>query len=121
MRRHWRGTSAIPATCSSPGPGRGAEAVARRYRIPGLVDLTMVSEAEEIRALAASPALDRRFLRRGPLVNRLIAGRIRRWFQVDGRPIPALAPRDDATRMERQRTLRASLEPDAGEPLWTDQ
>ena len=50
--------------------------MARRYRIPGLIDLTFVSDPEEIRALAADPALDRRFLRRGPLVNRLIAGRI---------------------------------------------
>lgn len=93
--------------------------MARRYRIPGLIDLTMVSEVEEIRSLAASPALDRRFARRGPLVNRLIAGRIRRWFQVGGQPIPALAPRGDVVRAERQQSLRASLDPAAGEALWT--
>jgi hypothetical protein len=94
--------------------------VARRYRIPGLIDLTFVSDPEEIRTLAADPALDRRFERRGPLVNRLVAGRIRRWFQADGRPIPPLSPRGDADRAARQKSLRASLEPGAGQPLWTE-
>jgi hypothetical protein len=94
--------------------------VARRYRIPGLIDLTFVSDPEDIRALAADPALDRRFERRGPLVNRLVAGRIRRWFQADGRPIPPLSPRGDADRAARQKSLRASLEPGAGQPLWTE-
>ena len=104
-RRPSPGTSATSATCSFPGRGRGAEPVARRYRIPGLIDLTFVSDPEEIRTLAADPALDRRFERRGPLVNRLVAGRIRRWFQVDGRPIPPLSPRGDADRAARQKCL----------------
>ena len=94
--------------------------MARRYRIPGLIDLTFVSDPEEIRSLAADPALDRRFERRGPLVNRLVAGRIRRWFQADGRPIPPLSPRGDADRAARQKSLRASLDPGAGQPLWTE-
>lgn len=96
--------------------------MARRYRIPGIIDLTFVDEVGEVRALADAPALNRRFERRGPLVNRLIAGRIRRWFQVDAAPLPALAPREDAARAKRQKSLRAALDPDAdaGRPLWTE-
>lgn len=94
--------------------------MARRYRIPGIIDLTFVDKVREVRALSDAPALDRRFERRGPLVNRLIAGRIRRWFRVDGAFLPALAPREDAARAERQKSLRAALDPAAGRPLWSD-
>ena len=38
------------ATCSSPGPDRRAD-LARRIRVPGLVDIVRVDEPEEIRAL----------------------------------------------------------------------
>jgi hypothetical protein len=94
--------------------------VTRRIRIPGIVDLPFVGDAVDIRALAGAAALDRRFERRGPLVNRLLAGRIRRWFQVDGVPLPALAPRGDQKRAERQASLSRALDPAAGEPLWTE-
>jgi hypothetical protein len=94
--------------------------VARRYRIPGIIDLTFVDETREVRALSDAPALDRRFERRGPLVNRLIAGRIRRWLRINAKPLPALAPREDAARAERQKSLRAALDPGAGQPLWTE-
>ena len=46
--------------------------MAQRIRIPGLVDLLRVSDAEEIGALNAEPCIDRNFIARGPLINRLI-------------------------------------------------
>jgi len=94
--------------------------VARRIRIPWLVDLTRVDQPAEIRSLVAEPALDRRFAARGPLVNRMVTGRIRRWFRLDDEPLPALAPRGDRQRVERQRSLHEALQPGTGKVLWSD-
>ena len=77
--------------------------MARRIRIPGLVDLLRVSDAEEIRALNAEPCIDRNFIARGPLINRLIVARIRRWFRISGQFLPSLARRDDAARSDSHR------------------
>jgi hypothetical protein len=94
--------------------------MARRIRFPFLIDVTLVDGPAEIRALADEGRLDRDFQARGPLLNRLITWRIRRWFRVRGAPLPALAPRGDQQRAERQRSLHAELRPVAGVPLWTD-
>lgn len=93
--------------------------MARRIRIPWLVDLTLVDQPAEVRSLAVVPELDRDFAARGPLVNRLITGRIRRWFRVNGRPLPALAPRGDRLRAQRQESLEVELRPDDTTRLWT--
>jgi hypothetical protein len=95
--------------------------MARRIRVPGLVDLVLVADASEIRALNGDPRLDRRFLPRGPLVNRLIAGRIRRWFQIKGQPLPSLAARGDQVRAEKQQELAIALDPASGRALWSEQ
>jgi hypothetical protein len=95
--------------------------MAQRIRVPGLVDLVLVADPSEIRALNEEPRLDRRFLPRGPLVNRLIAGRIRRWFQIKGQPLPSLAARGDPVRAERQRELAIALDPASGRALWSEQ
>jgi hypothetical protein len=94
--------------------------MARRIRFPGLVDIVRVSEPVEIRSANEEPRLDRRFVARGPLLNRLITRRIRKWFTIKGEPLPSLAPRDDAVRSERQRELAAALNPADGHALWTD-
>jgi hypothetical protein len=95
--------------------------MAQRIRVPGLVDLVLVADPSEIRALNEEPRLDRRFLPRGPLVNRLITGRIRRWFQIKGQPLPSLAPRGDQVRAERQQELAIALDPASGRALWSEQ
>jgi hypothetical protein len=95
--------------------------MAQRIRVPGLVDLVLVADPSEIRGLNEEPRLDRRFLPRGPLVNRLIAGRIRRWFQIKGQPLPSLAARGDQVRAERQRDLAMALDPASGRTLWNEQ
>jgi hypothetical protein len=85
--------------------------MARRIRVPGVVDVVLVAEPAEIRALDEEPRIDRNFLARGPLINRLIVGRFRQWFKIDGQPLPPLAPRGDAVRAERQAQLAAALDP----------
>lgn len=94
--------------------------MARRIRFPWLVDLTLVADPAEIALFADDARLDRRFAgrSRGPLVNRLLTGRIRRWFHARGTPLPALAGRDDAERQRGSRELATALA--TTQPLWTD-
>src|SRR5215469_14917777 len=95
--------------------------MARHIRFPGLVDLLLVTDPSEIRALNEEPHVDRKFLPRGPLVNRLIAGRIWRWFEINGEPLPSLAPRCDKLRADKQRELAHALDPGGGGTLWSSE
>ena len=94
--------------------------MARRIRLPFIVDVVLVSDPAEIRALNEAPAVDRNFIPRGPLINLLIVARIRRWFEIAGQLLPSLTPRRDHLRAERQRQLLAKLGPLEGPPPWTD-
>jgi hypothetical protein len=94
--------------------------MARRIRVPGIIDIVLVAEPAEIRALDEERRIDRNFVARGPLVNRLVVGRIRRWFAIKHQPLPSLAPRGDEVRAERQKQLAAALDPAGGAPLWSD-
>jgi hypothetical protein len=94
--------------------------MAQRIRLPFIVDVVLVSDPAEIRAVNEAQAIDRNFVRRGPLINRLIVGRIRRWFEIMGQLLPSLTPRGDGARAARQKELAARLDPSAGLPLWTD-
>jgi hypothetical protein len=94
--------------------------MARHIRVPGLVDVVLVSDPAEIRALNDHPKIDRNFIPRGPLINRLIVGRIRRWFEVMGQFLPSLQPHGDHVRAERQQQLAASLSPTNAAKLWSD-
>jgi hypothetical protein len=93
--------------------------MARAIRVPGLVDLVTVDDPAAIRALAAEPRLDRRFTAAGPLVNRVLARRVRSLLQVGGLRLPAVAPREDPARATAQAALEGRLDP-AGRPLWTE-
>jgi len=94
--------------------------MARRIRVSGLVDIVLVTEPEEIRSLDDEQKVDRNFVRRGPLLNRLITRRIRRWFHIQGQLLPTLVPRSDGVRRERQRQLADSLPPAGGRPVCSD-
>jgi hypothetical protein len=94
--------------------------MARHIRMPGVVDVVLVRAPEEIRAFDEAPSLDHNFIARGPLVNRLITGRIRRWFAIKGQLLPSLALRGDPIRAERQKQLAAELDPAGGRALWSD-
>jgi len=98
--------------------------MARHIRVPGIVDVVLVSDPAEIRILDDQQKIDRNFIQRGPVVNRLIVGRIRRWFEIMGQLLPSLTPRGDQVRAERQKQLAAALDPaleSKGSRLWTDE
>jgi hypothetical protein len=84
--------------------------VTRRIRIPGLIDVARIDEPALIRAIAKDPRLDREFGATGPLINRIIMGRVRRALHVGGTPLAAVAPRNDPQRAARQAALEARLE-----------
>ena len=83
----------------------------RRIRIPWLVDIVRLDEPEAIATATRDQSLDRDFARGGgPLVNRMLASRIHRIMQVDGEPLPSLAPRGHPQRAERQDALETRLD-----------
>jgi hypothetical protein len=88
--------------------------------VPGLVDVVLVTEPDEIRALADEPKVGRDFAPRGPLINRLITRRIRSWFHIDDQRLPSLLPRGDVVRAERQQQLFSSLPPAGGRAIASD-
>jgi len=89
--------------------------MARVLRIPGFVDLIRCDEPAEIQAVVAEPRFDRQFALAGPLLNRIIAGRIRRILVLDGKPLPAVAPRLDDERVASQASLSSALAARGGE------
>ena len=64
-----------------------------RITIPGLVDVLLVGDSPAIDAVAKDLRLDRRYLDRGPWLNRLILGRVRSILALDGHPLPPVAER----------------------------
>jgi len=92
----------------------------RSIRIPFLIDLKRADTEPDIRALVPDQRLDRDFLSRGPLVNRMLVGRIDEALRVDGKPLPSVAPRGDQERARSQAALHARLDPAKG-PLWDDE
>jgi hypothetical protein len=89
--------------------------MARSVRIPWLIDLKRVDDKIELRALSADQGLDRRFEARGPLINRMLINRVNGALRFDGKPLPAVAPRNDADRANSQQALRKRLD---GGPHW---
>ena len=77
-----------------------------RLRIPALIDLMRVSDPELIANLADDPRLDRQYVSRGPLLNRILTGRIRKALSLDGKPLPSVAPRGS----KRPTPAQAALE-----------
>ncbi len=83
--------------------------MARHLRIPGLIDLFTADEAASIRSLDSHPRIDRVFDKEGPLVTRLLRGRIRNVFHIDGRLWPAFLPRGDEARQKESEALHIRL------------
>jgi hypothetical protein len=90
-----------------------------RIWVPWIVDVVLASEPSEIEALNDEPLIDRCFVSRGPLLNRLIVNRISHWFENDGRLLPSLLPRGDKDRAEHQRNLANKANPTPSHALWT--
>jgi hypothetical protein len=87
-----------------------------RLRIPGLIDVLRVDDPAEIAALADDARLDRAYVARGPLMNRLIASRIRKILTLDGAPLPPVAPRGAARPTPGQAALEMRLNAIAAAP-----
>jgi hypothetical protein len=83
--------------------------VAKAIRIPGLVDILMADTPDAVLSLSADDRLDRKFTATGPILNRVIARRIRRVLQVGGTPLPPVSPRDAPGREARQEELEAKV------------
>ncbi|MGH6910893.1 MAG: hypothetical protein ACREE0_20605 [Phenylobacterium sp.] len=81
-----------------------------RIRIPGVIDVIRLEEPAAIHALSEDPRLDRKFEPKGPLINRILAGRIRSILRVGGHPLPAVAPRDQPDRARLQAELEHRLQ-----------
>jgi Animal haem peroxidase len=83
--------------------------MARRFRIPFLLDLAIVSDEAEMARLNNEPAVRRGLSGTGPWLHRLLAKRIHDTFRVDGRLLPVFEPRDKAERAEAQERAEQSL------------
>ncbi|THD44911.1 MAG: hypothetical protein E7774_09100 [Bradyrhizobium sp.] len=77
-----------------------------RTRIPGLIDVLRVDDPAQIAALSIDARLDRNYIARGPLLNRIVAARIRRVLSLNRAPLPPVAPRG----AERPTAGQAALE-----------
>ncbi len=80
-----------------------------RLRIPALIDLMRVSDPALIADLAQDRRLDRQYVSRGPLLNRILTGRIRRVLSLNGKPLPSVAPRGTERPTPAQGALEARL------------
>jgi hypothetical protein len=81
----------------------------RLLRIPYLVDLIRTDVPAEIRAYGADKRLDRDFMMRGPLLNRLLTRKLRTVLTLHGLPLPAVAPQSDPDRVRSHGELCARL------------
>ncbi len=77
-----------------------------RLHIPALLDLLTVSDPDLIADLADDPRLDRNYGGRGPLINRIVSGRVRKALSLNGEPLPPVAPHGP----ERPKPAQAALE-----------
>lgn len=78
----------------------------RQIRIPLIIDVIRTDEPDVIRGLADNRALDRGFEPRGPLLNRVLSGRVRRALRTSRKALPSALMRADADRTEAQKVLR---------------
>jgi len=92
----------------------------RSLRVPFLIDLKRVDSNADAHAVALDQRLDRDFVARGPLMNRLLIGRIKGVLRVNGKPLPTIMPRGDAERARSQAALHQRLDPAKG-PLWDEE
>jgi hypothetical protein len=92
--------------------------MARRLRLFGLASLVVVDRQDEIDTLLGHPALERRFERAGPVINRLLVGALRRQFLREGQMLLSMRPREDEARAAGQRELFQRLDRFANAKGW---
>lgn len=81
-----------------------------RIAVPGLVDVITVSDAATIDAIARDLRFDRRYVRSGPLLNRVILGRVRSILALDGAPLPPFAEHGPVRPVATQRATQDRLD-----------
>lgn len=81
-----------------------------RIAIPGLIDALIVKDAATIQALARDPRLDRQYVPRGRLINRLLLGRLGRVLQLGGKRLPPVAEHGPVRPTPEQAALSARLD-----------
>lgn len=77
----------------------------QRKQRSGLVDVFMVADPDEVRAVLADEHIDREFTGRRLPLNRLLLRRITRTLSYRGTRFPTLQPRNDPDRKARQAAL----------------
>ncbi len=85
--------------------------MARHIRIPLLADLILTDEQEEISQLANHTGLDRGFEPRGPLLNRILAQRVKSTLSLKRAPLPSAMMRDNPRRQEISEKLSDLFSP----------
>ena len=87
--------------------------MARTIRIPFLADLILADDPATLRDLVGHRLLDRGYRAAGPLINRIIAARVRRGLRAEGAALPSAGMRNDAERARAQTALAEKLMPGA--------
>lgn len=79
-------------------------------RIPGVIDVVTLRDAEALRAAAQDARLDRPAPGHGPLLNRLIARAARDTLTAHRQQLPSALPRADYRRQDMRAALSARLD-----------
>jgi hypothetical protein len=91
--------------------------MARRIRIPFLLDAVIVKDDADMARLDSERSLQRGLSGTGPLLHRFIWRRIRSTFGVDGKGLlPTFEPRENGARAAAQQRAEAWLSGKAAEP-----
>ncbi|MET0339579.1 MAG: hypothetical protein ABW252_01185, partial [Polyangiales bacterium] len=102
-----RGTSRLARRLAR---ARAASVAPRRLRVPGLVDVLLVSDPAQIAWLDRQPAIVRRLDPGASPLHALLDRRTRLDLGFGGRLLPVFRARDDAERAARQAALRTRLD-----------
>ena len=81
----------------------------KRTYFPGITDIVVVTDPEEIRTISNDSRFDREFTAHGPIRNLQILRKMFRIFSFNGRIIPFFLPRNNSVRAIAQDKLRLSL------------
>jgi hypothetical protein len=87
-----------------------------RLRIPNVIDIVLVSDANQIAWLNQHPAVTRPTDPSRSWLHRILDRRLSVDLSLDGKPLPVFQPRTDERRAERQKALYAAFETLRGLP-----
>ncbi len=93
--------------------------MARHIRFLGLASLVVTDAPEEIEVFLQHPGLDREYVVAGPIINRMIAGSVKRQFTLNGRYWLSLRARNDAERAASQSKLKDRLDGFSAAASWS--